>query len=122
LPEAIDLLLSAATCEILPAELIVMKMPSCTIGELAETVGYLYGNEITTIKEVGARPGEKYHEMLLNEHESQIAYVYNDDYYIVSDEKLNLSKVDFKYYSSNSQSLMTRPQIVDMLEKGGFIK
>lgn len=120
LPEAIKLVLTASKLEV-RGKLLVMKMPSCTINDLAETIGYLYGNEVTTIKHIGSRPGEKVHEMLVSEAEALSTYIYNDDYYLVSDESLSLSKVDFKYYSSNSQKLLNREGIIGLLAKGGFV-
>ena len=119
LPEAIRLLLKACTIDF-PANLVVMKMPSCTIRDLSEVIARRYGDEITTITIIGSRPGEKKHEMLLSEHESGIAYEYDTNYFVVSDELLPLNKVNFEYYSSNSQILMTKPQISEMLQKGGF--
>jgi len=120
LPEAINLLLTAVNAP--RGSLLVMKMPSCTIRELAETMKEVFGNETTFIKEIGARASEKKHELLVNSDESPICYVYNKDYYIISNDKLDLPKVNFEYYSSNSQPLMNRVQIKEMLQKGGFIK
>jgi FlaA1/EpsC-like NDP-sugar epimerase len=119
LPEAIGLLLIARDFSV-EADMFVMKMPSCTIGELAEMIKFRYGNEETKIVEVGNRPGEKLHEQLISEHEAPLTYKYGPNYYVVSQEQLELPKVKFKEYSSNSQNLMDRNDILDMLDKGGF--
>jgi FlaA1/EpsC-like NDP-sugar epimerase len=120
LGEAIDLLITASECPILPAEMVVMRMPSCTIGNLAKAVIKLYGNETTTIIEVGMRAGEKMHELLLSEHESMQAYCFGKDYYIVSKEHINLPPVPFAFYSSDTQELMKEDEIINMLKRGGF--
>ncbi|MFH0806004.1 MAG: polysaccharide biosynthesis protein [Patescibacteria group bacterium] len=120
LPEAINLLLTATN--IPRGSLLVMKMNSCTIGSLADTMKDVFGNKDTIIKEVGARPSEKKHEMLVSSDEAPNCYEYNKDYYIISNDKLDLPKVKFEYYSSNSQPLMNKEQIKEMLNLGGFLK
>jgi len=120
LPEAISLLLTASNA---PAgSLLVMKMPSCTIGMLAKTMMGIFGNENTEIKKIGIRLSEKKHELLINEDESPLTYIYSNNYYIINENKLDLPKVDFKYYGSNSQELMTEPEVTEMLRQGGFCK
>ena len=120
LPEAIELLLTASELEV-SGELLVMKMPSCTIQALAETMRKIFGNEQTVIRTTGIRPGEKIHEMLISDSEATNTYIYNNDYYLVSEHELNLPKVDFKYYSSNSQTLLDEEGIKELLVKGGFL-
>lgn len=120
LPEAISLLLTASNA---PAgSLLVMKMPSCTIGRLAETMKLTFGNTNTQIKEIGTRLSEKKHELLINEDEAPLTYIYSNNYYIINDNKLDLPKVDFEYYGSNSQPLMNETEIITMLKQGNFIK
>jgi UDP-N-acetylglucosamine 4,6-dehydratase len=118
LPEAISLLLTASKSEY--GNLFVTKMPSCTIGDLAEVVKTKYGNMNTIIKEIGNRGSEKIHEKLINSTESIHTYIYSPEYYVVSDVKLNLPKVNFKEYGSNTQPLMNHQEILTMLGKGGF--
>jgi len=120
LPEAIKLLLMAEKSP--RGSLLVMKMKSCEIKKLAETMKEMFGNKNTIIEEIGARPSEKKHELLVSPDEVDICYEYNKDYYIVSNDKLNLPKVKFKEYGSNTQPLMNKAQIKQMLIKGGFIK
>jgi len=119
LPEAINLLLTAMNA---PAgSLLVMKMPSCTIGDLAETLKDLYGDKNTSMQEIGIRPSEKKHETLISSEETPVCYIYNSDYYVIYPEKLGLQKVKFKEYTSNNQILLTKPEIKDMLDRGGFL-
>ena len=120
LPQAVDLLLTAKQST-LRGGLFVMKMPSCSIKGLAKVVKYYHGNEETKIEVVGIRPGEKLHEVLLTEHECPNAYVFDQNYYVVSTEGCLLPKVDFKTYSSITQPLMTHKEIAEMLKVGGFL-
>jgi FlaA1/EpsC-like NDP-sugar epimerase len=119
LPQAIHLLITA--CEF-DADMLVMKMPSCRIYDLARVLIKHYGNKDTKIVEIGIRPGEKMHELLVTEWEAQKTYRFGPDFYAISDTPLNLPKVDFPFYSSNSQPYMTDKQIEVMLRKGGFLK
>jgi len=119
LPQAIRLLITA--CEF-DADMLVMKMPSCRIYDLAKVLIKYHGNKDTRIIETGIRPGEKLHELLITEWEASKTYKFGDDFYAISDTPLNLPKVDFPFYSSNSQSYMTMKQIETMLGKGGFLK
>ena len=120
LPEAISLVLEAANLKV-NGELLVMKMPSCNIYKLAEVMKTVFGQHDTDIQIVGARPGEKVHEMLISESEALNAYEYSNHYYIVSESPLDLSKVSFNYYSSNSQPLLDEEGIRDLLIKGKFL-
>ena len=118
LPEAISLLLVAETSN--NADMFVMRMPSCFIGDLAEAMKSKYGNESTTIIVTGSRPGEKMHELLLSEHETPNTYYFDDNYYMVSEHPNAYEKVNFKEYGSNTQPLMNHQEILTMLGKGGF--
>ena len=120
LPEAIALVIAASELKI-SGELLVMTMPSCTVMDLALTLKALFGNADTKIKVIGTRPGEKKHEMLISESEAPHAYVYSDNYYLVTDDLLLLPRVSFRHYSSDSQQLLNHDGIVTLLEKGGFV-
>jgi FlaA1/EpsC-like NDP-sugar epimerase len=118
LPQAIRLLITS--CEF-DADMLVMKMPSCRIYDLAIVLIKHYGNKDTQIVETGVRPGEKLHELLVTEWEASKAYMFGPDFYAISDTPLDLPKVDFSFYGSNSQPYMDEKQIETMLSKGGFL-
>ena len=121
LPDAIELLIKAITLDIGQADLIVTKMPSCTIGDLAEVIMDKYAyHRNAKIEEIGSRPNEKLHELLINSDEALNTYTLDDNYYLVSNQPLSLSKVNFKEYGSNTQPLMNHQEILTMLGKGGF--
>lgn len=82
------------------------------------------------LKEVGIRPGEKLHEVLVSEFEAKNTYQLGNNYYVIlpdsasdrlRDTYKNLQKITFSSYSSNS-SLMSSEEIKRMLTEGGFLK
>jgi len=121
LPEAISLLLVASGTQI-AGGIFVMKMPACKISDLALVLIDEFGcpeAEVVT-EEIGMRPGEKIHEVLINEYEAPQAYEYGDDYYVISPTETGLKKIESKEYSSN-ETLLDKKGIRKLLIKGGFI-
>lgn len=131
LEEAIDLLIKAAEISF-GGEIIVMNMPACKIIDLAEVLIEEYGNKKTVINYIGLRPGEKLHEELISNNESQNSYIISDNYYLIKpdlyieglDEYYNglmkLEKVKFESFNS-SQILMNSSEIRGKLKKSKFI-
>lgn len=131
LEEAIDLLIKAAEISF-GGEIIVMNMPACKIIDLAEVLIEEYGNKKTAINYIGLRPGEKLHEELISNNESQNSYIISDNYYLIKpdlyieglDEYYNglmkLEKVKFESFNS-SQILMNSSEIRGKLKKSKFI-
>ncbi|MBD0381591.1 polysaccharide biosynthesis protein [Paenibacillus sedimenti] len=128
LSEAIDLLLKAAQAAI-GGETFVMKMNACRICDLAEVLIRQLSNQKRIVKEVGIRPGEKLHEVLISGHEIPFSYRYNEKYFVILPSNAapalynhynHLPKSTLTQYASND-SLMTLDEIQDMLEKGGFL-
>jgi UDP-N-acetylglucosamine 4,6-dehydratase/5-epimerase len=126
--EAIDLLLRAAK-EGRGGEIFVMTMPTCKILDLAEVLIESLGNKDVKIIELGIRPGEKIHEILLSEYESLNAVTY-DKHYLVILPTIEIPELKIFYAScppvqmtsySSSDSLMTKKEIKELLIKGGFL-
>lgn len=131
LHQAIKLLFKA--CETsYGGETYVMQMPSCKMMDVAEVLIRHYGNEETKIVEIGKRPGEKTHEVLISRYESPNTYVYDKNYYVVFpiiqidglkeffESTQTLIPVEFEEYASN-QKLMNPEEIEGLLKDGGFI-
>lgn len=126
--EAIDLLLSAAKAAV-GGETFVMKMRTCKILDLATVMAKCLTANPVTIKEIGMRPGEKLHEVLISSYEAPHTYRYGENYFVIlpayDAESLeqfyqDCEKVSFRQYDSNSDHM--RPQeIASMLRKGGFL-
>ena len=64
-------------------EIFVPKIPSYRLVDLAKAI-----SENVKLKIIGTRPGEKIHEELISEHESQITYEINNHMVIISDPSL----------------------------------
>jgi len=128
LPEAIGLVFQAAENSV-GGETYVMNMPSFHILWLAQILADHYGDDKTQIVQIGAREGEKIHEVLISEHEAPHAYVLNKDYYVILPSiKINKdysyidksSRVNFKSFSS-SDKVSSNLHLIDLLKKGGFL-
>ena len=120
LPEAIKLLLVAADTTIIGG-IFVMKMPSCKITDLARVLIHEFApNEHVHIEETGIRPGEKIHETLVNPSEAMLTYEYNENYYVIAPNSVNLPKIGIKEYTSNDK-LLDDKDIRELLIKGEFI-
>jgi FlaA1/EpsC-like NDP-sugar epimerase len=127
--EAMDLIFEAAENSI-GGETYVMNMPSFYISDLAEVLIEEYGSKSTIIEEIGAREGEKIHEVLISEHESPNSYWYNNDFYVILPSlKINRDysdiydspKVQFKEFSS-ADNIKDRDLLKILLKNGNFIK
>ncbi|MFD0694197.1 polysaccharide biosynthesis protein [Paenibacillus sp. GCM10027628] len=126
--EAIKLMLRGAEAG-QGGEIFVITMPTCKIIDLAEVMIEELGKEDVGVIELGVRPGEKIHEILLSEFESQFTVSYDDKYLIIlptidipglKEHYANLKKVPYASFSSEGP-LMTKAEIKKMLLKGGFL-
>ncbi|GLV12323.1 UDP-N-acetylglucosamine 4,6-dehydratase [Alicyclobacillus hesperidum] len=126
--DAIDLLIHAATMS-LGGETFVMRMPSCRMIDLASVIADYYGQNSPAIKEIGIRPGEKLHEVLVSRQEAPRTYRLDDRYFVVLPMDPNTDLVDrygrldplaLASYESNMQ-LLPENDIRALLERGGFL-
>jgi UDP-N-acetylglucosamine 4,6-dehydratase len=110
-------------------EIFVMTSPACRILHLAEVLIEAYGKKDVSIVEYGARPGEKLHEALISNNESEYTVVYDEDYLIVL-PTLNIPGLKESYSAClpvktgtycSSDLLMTKEEIKQMLIEGGFL-
>ena len=106
-----------------------MKMPTCSIKDLAEVLIEDSGIDNVAIKEQGIRPGEKIHEILFSEVESEYTVQFSEDYYVVlpsieinglKEHYSNFKPVDFGSYNSKF-NLMSKGELKNLLNKGGFL-
>ncbi|MFX3624578.1 MAG: polysaccharide biosynthesis protein [Ectobacillus sp.] len=126
--EAIKLVFKA-TFESTGGEIFVMKMPACRIVDLARVLIEASNKENVEIEVLGIRPGEKIHELLLSEYESLHTISYDDEYFVIlpsihikglKEHYSQHKPVNLVNYNS-SQGLMSKDEIKQMLQKGGFI-
>ncbi len=121
LEEAVDLVIKAIH-EAKGGELYVHKCPSFKVTDLARAM-----REDCEFEDVGIRPGEKLHEVMVTEEDSRTTYEYDDHYIIYPDldwwEKVNKKsggkKVEdrFRYSSDNNQEWLSVEEIRELLEK-----
>lgn len=129
LPQAIHLLFKASEVSH-GGETFVMKMPACKIADLAEVmIEELAPNEKIEIEEVGVRPGEKIHEVLVSRYEAPLTYQYDEHYFLIlpqlhiddlADKHKALKKFELEEYTSNDV-LMNKDEIRKMLKDGKFV-
>lgn len=126
--EAIKLVFKATT-ESIGGEIFVMKMPACKIIDLADVLIEASGLEKIGINILGIRPGEKIHELLLSEYESQNTIAYGEEYFVIlppinikglKEHYSNYKPANLVNYNSGIE-LMTKSEIKEILQKGGFI-
>lgn len=127
LEEAIGLLFKAVEyCY--GGEIFVMKMPACKIVTLAKAMIEEFDGNSKLI-EIGKRPGEKIHEVLISEYEAMDTVILDDTYYIILPQlDINDLRSKYKYFQkfdrfkySSNDTLMSKDEIKEKLRKGGFI-
>ena len=123
LREAIDLVFKA-TIEGEHGQLFVKKMPACYIIDLAKAmVKAITKREDYPIKEVGIRPGEKIHEVLVSEEEMYRAVETEDNYIIYPYGKLEKPHLisDLKEYTSNNTQILNKDEITSLLREEKWV-
>jgi len=132
LPEAIKLILKAIKgCY--GGEIFVTKMPAALILDVANVIWNFYNKKNDyvvmekTFPQIGIRPGEKLHEMLVSEYESPYT-VEDDNFRIIlpmngslNSKYENFKKMKEKQYTSNDE-LMNVEEIKKLLIKAGILK
>ncbi len=121
LEEAVDLVIKAIQ-EAKGGELYVQKCPSFKVTDLARAM-----KEDCEFEDVGIRPGEKLHEVMVTEEDSRTTYEYDDHYIIYPDfdwwENMNNKsggkKVEdrFRYSSDNNTEWLSVEKMRELLEK-----
>lgn len=114
-------------------EIFVPKLPSFKITDLIEILKEKH-NKNNKVKVVGIRPGEKIHELMINNSEVPRTYVYKNHYVIsssiqnfqskikpiyIENGKLLTEKVMKEYSSENS--LITKKQVKEIFKKLGVL-
>jgi FlaA1/EpsC-like NDP-sugar epimerase len=99
-------------------------MPACHILNLARVMSKeITGKDDYPIKEVGIRPGEKIHEILVSEEEMRRA-VETEEHYIIypyrESKNSSLSR-DLGEYASNNTHMLNDNELISLLKKDGWI-
>ena len=118
---AIETLLQAAELGT-GGEIFVMHMNACKILDLAEVLIEHFQKKDVDIIEIGARNGEKLHEVLVAENEERFASVFNKDLIRISTKATGKENASIPtVLLDTKQRLMTKQEIKDLLEEGGFL-
>ena len=104
-------------------EIFVMYMNACNILDLAEVLIEYYHKKDVQIIEIGARVGEKTHEVLIAENEIPMATVFNKDLIKIAPSNSNNNNSSVPaILIDTKQKLMTKQEIKELLVEGGFLK
>jgi FlaA1/EpsC-like NDP-sugar epimerase len=127
LDQSVDLVFHAMT-HAQGGEIFVRKAPACTVLSLAEVMRRKYSeqNDKHPIKEVGIRPGEKIHEILVNEYEMQ-RVTEEKSYYRINPEyripkRVSSQPLGSEYTSANTQQLTGDKEIGSLLDAMGQVE
>jgi len=127
LDQSVDLVFHAMTMA-QGGEIFVRKAPACTVQTLAEAMRRKYSPQGTNhpIQEVGIRPGEKIHEILVNEYElqrvseSETYFTIHPEYRLP--EELTPQALGSEYSSENTRRLQTFDEITPLLDAAGVVE
>jgi UDP-N-acetylglucosamine 4,6-dehydratase/5-epimerase len=106
-----------------------MKMKSCRILDLIRVLERRLAKSPVKVREIGIRPGEKLHEVLVSGYESEHTYHYKDHYFVILpaspqprllERYGHLPRVEFHQYDSSSV-LISLDEIEEMLGRGGML-
>jgi len=124
LKEAVQLVLHA-TVKGESGDLWVQKMPSARITDLGQALAFgMTGKSEYPIEVIGLRPGEKLHEVLVSEEEMWRATELKQHFLIPSwaksQTKHKSTDAPLGEYTSGNARLLTREEILKMLESDGW--
>jgi len=127
LDQSVDLVLHAMT-KARGGEVFVRKAPASTVQALAETMRLKYSEQRKRhpIEVIGIRPGEKLHEILVNEYEMQ-RVTEEPSYYTIHPEyrvskHLTPKPLGEEYTSANTQRLKRPEEIGALLDAMGEVE
>lgn len=126
--DAIQLLIKA-TKQALGGEIFVLKMPAASNKILSKVIIRIFGNNKTTIRKIGVRPGEKMDEVLISKNEIANTRQLNDDLFVIlpqlDDKGLTkkysrFKRPDFTEFTSRTTVQLNEKQVEKLLIAEGF--
>lgn len=127
--QAVDLVLRALKYG-RGGEIFVPKLKAYTVETVKDAILELVNRKVK-VKQIPVRPGEKKHEMLINENEIEIAYESESDYIIptlgieniVSSMHLSLKKANLSSpYTSSNVELLDKEELKRLIVEEGLIQ
>jgi len=111
-------------------DLFIQKSPSCTIGDLADSLKEIFKSN-SNVEIIGSRHGEKQYEVLMTKEEKAKAIDLGKYYKVPADNRnmeyskylSNGSKTisDAEEYNSNNTNVLNKNQIIERLMKTDYI-
>ena len=107
-------------------EIFVMKMPSATMHMVANVMVQLLGDSKTAVENIGVRPGEKIHEVLISQNEIVLAKDLGNGYFVIlphyAPKELKAAYAKHKnltipYFSSQNTRCLKEKELMDILQK-----
>ena len=107
-----------------------MRMPGTTVDIVSEAMIELFGNSETQKTVIGARNGEKKHEVLVSKNEMPFARILNDKYFVIlpqfaSEEMKNkysdFHKADIDEFNSNNADYLTKDKLIEILKNESWL-
>tara|TARA_B110000014_G_C20098232_1_gene575998 strand:- start:550 stop:1539 length:990 start_codon:yes stop_codon:yes gene_type:complete len=121
---ALELILNA-TKSGQSSEVFVPKLKAYSLQDIADVIKELLGDMGQDI--IGIRPGEKLHEVLINNDEIRNSWEYNNMYMIkespiVEKSYPGIKKIkDLKMYSSNTVEKISKSELIEIIKKSGLL-
>lgn len=122
--EAIGLIFSAVE-ESVGGEIFVMRMPALSVGDIVKAMVHRFGNPETSVEIIGARPGEKLHEVLVSKNEIASTVEYSHDYYVILPSTMtaahtmkygSLAKVSLPEFTSENARRLKQDEFISKIE------
>jgi FlaA1/EpsC-like NDP-sugar epimerase len=113
--------------EVQGGEIFVKKAPAATVEMIALGVLFSLGLESERVlRTVGIRPGEKLHEILVNEYEIRRS-IESEDFFTIGPERSDFKPSNgrpagYEYTSANTRQIATVPEMVSLLETMGKVE
>ena len=106
-------------------EIFVMRMPATSVANIAQAMIRLFGNEETSSKIIGTRPGEKLDEVLVSKNESPSTKVIDDKHFVILPQNIeainknvydNLDTISTSEFTSRNASQLSIDELVNSLK------
>ncbi len=123
--EAISLALTVAEM-CYGGEIFVINMPATTVDVIAKSMMKLYGNEKTSVKNIGIRKGEKMDEVLISKNETPNTKIIDDTYFAIlpngsnkylKEKYKNYPYIEENEFNSRNAKQLSEEELVNMLKE-----
>jgi len=127
--QALDLVFRAAKSG-QGGEIFIPKLMAYKVADMKDAIMKLFGKNVG-IKKISIRPGEKFHELLINKHEIKNTYESAKDYVLynfVNEDIAEKPKISYKKaklkeeYSSDKVHLLSKDEIKELLIKEKLVR